>query len=106
MSLTNGNGNSPLTVNGSNGNGGGPFRWLQSLWSKPRIPERDTTPFSQVALQLHYDLSGPDQRRLVMIAAPSHSELCATSAATLATCLADQLLRPVLLIDVCPRHPE
>jgi Mrp family chromosome partitioning ATPase len=64
------------------------------------------TPFRRVALQLHYDLPRPENRRSVLIAAPLHSDLCAFSSVALATCMAEQILRPVLLVDVCPRNPD
>lgn len=104
MSSRNGssNGSGPR----QNGETGFASRWLQSLRGRSRRPERDVTPFRRVALQLHYDLPRPENRRSVLIAAPSHSDLCAHSSATLATCMAEQMLRPVLLVDVCQGNPD
>lgn len=91
-----------MKVNGDGSNS----RWWPSLWGRWRRPEQDLAPYRRLALQLHYDLPRPDSARSVLLVTPTTSTLCAYGSAALACCLAEELQRPVLLIDASPRQPE
>src|SRR6185295_18648922 len=95
----NGNGNG----NGHNGNGhNGNGRKRSSIWRRSRNTEPDLTAYRRLALQLHFDLSGPDQIRSALVVTPGGGNRSAHAAASLARCLGDQLRKPVLLVDSCP----
>jgi hypothetical protein len=87
----------------SNGNGFG-WRWWP-FWRRAHESD-DSAPYRRLALQLHYDLCRPDNPRSVLLVTPNPSRLCAYGSATLACCLADELRRPILLVDACPAAPE
>jgi len=89
--ITNGNGNGH-----SNGNGSG---------SKGRTHEPDLTSYRRIALQLHYDLPRPDSARSVLVVTPAASTFSGYGSAALATCLAQELCKPVLLVDAFPGSP-
>src|SRR5579872_2676021 len=99
-----------MSVNGNghgNGNGNGfNSRWWSALWKRSNHAEQDTAAYRRLALQLHYDLSLADGRRSALLVTPSTSALCAQGSISVASCLAEQVCRPVLLIDVCPQNPE
>jgi MinD-like ATPase involved in chromosome partitioning or flagellar assembly len=63
-------------------------------------------PYRRLAWQLHYDLPRGEDVRSALLVTPSSSTLCARGGVLLSTCLAEQLRRPILLIDVCPGNPE
>jgi Mrp family chromosome partitioning ATPase len=88
----------------SNGNGR-KGRW----WHLPRRRssiEEFLAPYRRVALQLHHDLPRPDHSRSALVVTASASPLSARVSLTLASCLAEELGRRVLVIDACPRRPE
>ena len=80
----------------SNGNGNGNHR---------AVPP-DLSSYRRIALQLHYDLPRPDSARSVLVATPTHSSFSGYGSAALATCLAEELCRPVLMVDACPGDPQ
>jgi Mrp family chromosome partitioning ATPase len=96
-----------MNTNG-NGNGhGARSRW----WSLKgrRHPEEEMVPYRRLALQLHHDLSEPGEVRAALVVTattPSTASIGAHGSVALALCLADELRRPVLLVDACPRRPE
>lgn len=63
-------------------------------------------PYRRLALQLHYGLPRPDNPRSVLLVTPTASALGAHGSTDLACSMADELRRPILLIDACPRDPE
>lgn len=91
-----------MSLNGNNSTS----HWLASLWGRLRQRDLDLAPYRRLALQLHYTLPRPDNPRSALLVTPTPSGLCAQGSVTLASCLGEQLQRPVLLIDVCPRAPE
>jgi Mrp family chromosome partitioning ATPase len=87
----------------SNGNGSH-HNWWSFLRGRPRPAEAaDRSPYRRLALQLHFELKGPKARRSVLLVTPVASPLSAQGSMTLAECLAEELRRPVLLIDASPR---
>jgi Mrp family chromosome partitioning ATPase len=94
----NGNGN-------GNGNGFNPRLW-SAPWQRRGQTEQDAAAYRRLALQLHYDLSHTAGPRSVLLVTPSTSALCARGSVAVASCLAEQSCRRVLLIDVCPENPE
>ena len=98
IGFSNGNGN---------GNGNGHSRSeRRSLWSARRRAEPDLAAYRRLALQLHFDLSGPDDHRAALLVAPGDPRHCPVAGTSLARCLGEQLRRPVLLIDACRRARE
>jgi hypothetical protein len=83
--------------NGHNGNG----RKLRMPWTRKRDTEMDLTAYRRIALQLHFDLSGPDLARSALLTTPRGPGRCAHAAAALARCMGDVLRSPVLLVDAC-----
>jgi len=81
-------------------------RWWTSLWRRSRGSEQDLAAYRRLALQLHYDLPRPQSDRSVLLVTPTASALCAHGAATLACCLAEEVSRPVLLMDASPGRPD
>ena len=100
----NGNGNGHGNGNG-NGNGHG-ANGRRSLWTRSKSREPDLAPYRRLALQLHFDLSGPDVARSALLAAPGGASLCAHASTSLARCLGEQLRRNVLLVDTCLKGSE
>lgn len=94
-----------MKVNG-NGNGHHP-RWWHSLRRK-RHPAADVdrASYLRLALQLHYDLPRADGGRSVLLVTPAGSMVCAQAGLSLASALAEQLAKPVLLVDACPASPD
>ena len=76
-------------------------RWWSSLWRRSGNPEQELAPYRRLALQLHYELPRSESPRSVLVVSPSNSSFSAHGSATLASCLADEVRRPVLLIDAC-----
>jgi Mrp family chromosome partitioning ATPase len=102
------NGNGKGNGNG-NGNGNGHrFSWRKwpSLWGHPRQNGYDLEPYRRIALRLNYDLIRPDHSRSVLVTTPVASTLSAPGSAALACSLAEELHRPVLIIDCSPGDPE
>lgn len=107
---TNGNGNGSHANGNGNGNGhGSGSRWWSSLWSsRNRAAEvqQDFGPYRRLALQLHYELPRGSSSRSVLLVTPTASELCAHGSALLATCMGEELGKPVLFVDACVRRAE
>ena len=59
----------------------------------------DAAPYHRLALQLHYELPHDQQPRSVMLATPAPSPLAAHVSISLAHSMAQELQKPVLLID-------
>lgn len=59
----------------------------------------DTAPYHRLALQLHYDLPHGQQPRSVLLATPGPSPLAAHVSISLAHSMAQELQKPVLLVD-------
>jgi Mrp family chromosome partitioning ATPase len=89
-----------------NGNGHHP-RWWHSLRRK-RHPEvdADLPAYRRLALQLHYDLPRGETGRSVLLVTPGGSTLSARASLMLASALAEQLAKPILLVDACPASPD
>ena len=84
-----------------NGNGtrnsNGSHRWWQ-VWKRGR--DLDLTAYRRLALQLHLGLPrGGEHSRSVLMVTPNASDFCANGSITLASCIAEELRRPVLLVD-------
>jgi len=62
--------------------------------------------YRRLALQLHYDLPRGLGKRSALLVTPTDTSLCAPASTILASCLAEQLARPVLLIDLSPAKPR
>jgi len=99
-----------MNGNGANGNGNGHgngLGWRKWLpWSKLEASEEKLAPYRRLALQLHYDLMGPDNPRSVMLVTPSASGLCSHSSSALARSLGEDFRQSVLLVDACPLGAE
>ncbi len=59
----------------------------------------DLASYRRVALQLHLDLPRPDSMRSVLLVTPRSSPFCAYGSAAVASSLATELCKPVLLAD-------
>src|SRR5450755_3225781 len=91
----------------SNGNGNGHKPgWWSALWNRPDPAEESMAAYRRLALQLHHDLSRANSPRSALLVTPATSNLCARGTVAVSSCFAEQVRRPVLLIDVCPKHPE
>jgi len=73
-------------------------RWLAS--------EPDLAAYRRLVLQIDLRLPRPDSPRSVLLVTPNASSLCARGSALLARCAADEIRRPILLIDASPNDPE
>ena len=80
--------------------------WWSSVWRHLRGSEQDLSAYHRLALQLNYELARPQGVRSVLLVTPTASALCANGIAELACCLADELGRPILLVDASPRRSE
>src|SRR5262249_55731593 len=97
--VMNGSSNGHGNHNG-NHNGNGSHRWWQ-IWKWGRTS--DLSAYRRLALQLHFDSPRSDSLcRSVLIVTPNESRLCARDSLTLASCMAEELNRPVLLVDATP----
>lgn len=89
-----------MTGNGNgtkNGNGNGTHRWWQ-VWKRGR--SLDLSAYRRLALQLHLGLNrGDNAARSALVVTANESRLGATGSLTLASCMAEELQRPALLID-------
>jgi hypothetical protein len=82
--------------NGTNGRNGN-HRWWQA-WKRDR--DLDLASYRRLAFQLHYGLSRTDGvSRSVLVVTPNESKYWAKGCVTLATCMAEELRRPVILVD-------
>jgi Mrp family chromosome partitioning ATPase len=72
-------------------------RWWQ-IWKRER--DLDLAAYRRLALQLHHGLPRADNAsRSVLIVTPNESRFWAKGCVTLASCMAEELRRPVLLVD-------
>lgn len=92
--------------NNSNNNSNGNHSWWSFLRKGSDRHDQDLAAYRRLALQLHYDLPRPDNPRSVLIVTPATSTLGARGSLILASCVAEELRRPILLIDACLRGPE
>jgi Mrp family chromosome partitioning ATPase len=74
------------------------FRWA----TRPTKPDQE--PWRRLALRLRYDMSAPEGPRSVMLATPVDDGLEAHCALELAESLAEELGKPVLVVDAAPRE--
>ena len=95
-----------MNANGTGHGNGFHSRWWSTLRKRSDQADQDAAAYRRLALQLHHDLSRADGRRSALLVTASISELCARGSVAVASCLAEQVCRPVLLIDVCPENPE
>ena len=93
-------------TNGNNGNGFASRWWSSLRWRRSRPSDQDLAPYRRLAVQLHYELPRPESQRSVLLATPAETLLCANGSIALAGCLAEELCRPVLLVDASPRESE
>src|SRR5688572_621009 len=74
------------------------FRWA----TRPAKPDQER--WRRIALRLRYDLPSGDASRSLMLVAAGEGELDARASLDLAECLADELGKPVLVVDAAPRE--
>jgi MinD-like ATPase involved in chromosome partitioning or flagellar assembly len=95
-----------MNANG-NGHGNGFYsRWWSALRKRSDQADQDAAAYRRLALQLHLDLSGSNGRRSALFVTANSSAICAQGSVEVASCLAGQVCRPVLLMDACPENPE
>ena len=92
--------------NNGNGNGNGSHSWWASLWRRSRRSDERLASYRRIAIQLRYDLSGPDDLRSALLVSPTASSCCALGALILASYLAEEVHRPILLIDASHRESQ
>jgi hypothetical protein len=74
----------------------GSRRWWE-IWKRPAP---DDSAYRRLALQIHHGLPRQEGApRSVLIVTPKEARWCARRSLTLASCMAEELKRPVLLID-------
>jgi Mrp family chromosome partitioning ATPase len=97
-----------MSTNGNtNGNGANSVSsWVRSLKDRLAGHEQEQTQYRRLALQLHCDLPRGEAPRSVLLVTPTDSALSAHGSTVLACCLAEELHRPVLLIDSSIRRSE
>jgi tyrosine-protein kinase Etk/Wzc len=88
---------SPPSANGS------ASRWWPG---RSRKASQSLAAYRRLALQLHHDLPREQSTRSVLMTTPTASGLCTRGCAALACCLAEELGRPVLLLDASTREAE
>jgi len=77
----------------------GRHRWWQ-IWKRDQDVELDLAAYRRLAVQLHHGLPRAEQvSRSVLIATPNESRFWAAVCVTLASCMAEELRRPVLLVE-------
>jgi hypothetical protein len=81
-------------------NGKGPAHW-RALWERWNRVDHDLEPYRRLALQLHYRLTPPAPRSILLVS-PDPSSLSAQGSALLARSAAEALHQRVLLIDASP----
>jgi len=86
-----------------NNNGAKP-RWGSVLRRRKR--DEHLTAYRRLSLQLHYDLAAAGDDRSVLFVSPTQSSVSAHGSMLLACCAAEELRRPILLVDLCERDPE
>jgi Mrp family chromosome partitioning ATPase len=74
------------------------FRWAT------RPPKPDQEPWRRLALRLRHELAPTDGPRSLMLVTPGEGEFEARCSLELAESLADELGKPVLLVDAAPRE--
>lgn len=68
-----------------------------------RQPEPlDLAPYRRLALQLHFDLPRESTRRSVLLVTAGKSDVLVTACAELARCVAEEVQRPIVLVDAAP----
>lgn len=74
---------------------------LQRLWGQVRhgAPVGDTDAYRRLTLQLHHTLRRGEAPRSVLVTTPARSDASASASMQLARCMAEELGRPVLLVD-------
>jgi Mrp family chromosome partitioning ATPase len=89
----------------SGGNGSG-HRWWSLFGKRPEPSGFDARPYRRLALQLHYGLPRSEKLRSALLVTPEGSSVSAQSSLGLATSLADELKRSVLLVDASARSAD
>jgi protein-tyrosine kinase len=74
------------------------FRWA----ARPAKPDQEQ--WRRLAMRLRYDLGPADGRRSFMLVSPSDGEFEARCSLELAESLADELGKPILVVDASPRE--
>lgn len=82
---------------------GSTSRWWSKLGRKRA--EQDLTPYRRLVQQLHHDLRQDEGRLSVLLTSPTNAAISSRGSILLACCAAEELRRPVLLIDACDRDP-
>jgi tyrosine-protein kinase Etk/Wzc len=85
-----------------------------SLWRRVSMAMRgrsrdagsELAAYRRIAMQLHYDLPRGEATRAVVLAPPVPSVSGAQASSALAACLAEDLRKPVLLVDASPDRAE
>ena len=81
-------------------------RVWQAIWGRNRVKASDLSQYRRLAMQLHYDFPRGSASRSVVVAGAVGASAAGQASSALACCLADELRRPVLLIDACPHAPD
>lgn len=81
-------------------------RVWQAIWGRNKVKASDLSRYRRLATQLHYDFPRGSSSRSVVVAEAVGSSAAGQASSALACCLADELRRPVLLIDACPHAPD
>jgi hypothetical protein len=80
------------------------------LWAavggRARSQGSELAPYRRIAMQLHYDLPRGQAARAIVLAPPVPSSSAAQASSALAACLAEDLRKPVLLVDATPERPD
>jgi MinD-like ATPase involved in chromosome partitioning or flagellar assembly len=84
-----------LSENGAQNGTGGHSWW--KFWKRSKEP--DVSDYRRLAIQLHHSLPRTENSRSILVVTPKESGGYAQGALTLASCMAEALRRPVLLID-------
>ena len=95
-----------MSANGTNGNGHHPRRWHFGRTKRQELGTANMAPYRRLALQLHYEVRRADKGRSVLLVTPGASSACARASLMLAAAFAEQLAKPVLLVDASPTSPE
>jgi Mrp family chromosome partitioning ATPase len=89
---------------GDNGSNGSPMPGSNGRRSRSGP---DLTAYHRLVLQLHYDLPRGQEPRSALLATPVHATgIAAHGSSALATCMAEELNRPILLVDASGRGAE
>ncbi|HEX4780370.1 MAG TPA: hypothetical protein VH301_06425 [Usitatibacter sp.] len=79
-------------------------RWRDLFRWGPRPAKPDQEPWRRLALRLRYEMALPEGPRSVMLATPNEGELDARCGLELAESLAEELGKPILVVDAAPRE--